>query len=122
MTGKFEYKTLLIKGGQNGIYAEFPYDVYKEFGTRKAVRVKVSFDGSNYKMSLLPKGGGSHWLHVRKEIRLNIGKDEGDEISVCLEKDDSPRNVNIPEYLQWLLDNEPKMKVEFNKLSHFYRK
>ena len=122
MTKKFEYRTILIKGGQNGIYAEFPFDVFKEFGTRKSVRVKASFEGKYYDMSLLPKGGGKHWLHVRKEIRQLIGKEEGDSVVVTIEKDDSPRIVKIPDYLQWLLDNEPVMKSAFQKLSPFYKK
>lgn len=122
MTKKFEYRTILIKGGQNGIYAEFPFDVFKEFGTRKSVRVKASFEGKHYEMSLLPRGGGAHWLHVRKEIRQLIGKEEGDSVIVTIEKDDSPRTVKIPDYLQWLLDNEPVMKSEFQKLSPFYKK
>jgi hypothetical protein len=122
MEKKIEYKTLLINGGQNGVYAEFPYDVYKEYGTRKAVRVKVSFDGIQYQMSLLPRGGGRHWIHVRKEIRGAIGKEEGDEVVITVEKDNSKRTVQIPEYLQWLLDNEPEMKKAFERISGYYKK
>lgn len=122
MTKKYEYKTTLINGPQNGIFAEFPYDVYTEFGTRKPVSVKVSFDGYNFEMSLLPRGKGKHWLHVRKQIRLLIGKDEGDTVNIAIEKDDSPRTVVIPDYLQWLLEDEAEMMRTFQKLSVFYKK
>lgn len=116
MTQKFEYKTILIKGNQNTVYAEFPFDSVAEFGSRRPVRVKVTFDGQLYSMSLLPNGKGGHWLHVRKEIRVAIGKEEGDSISVTIEIDNSPKTVEIPEYLQWLLDDDSTIAKYFEKL------
>ena len=76
----------------------------------------------HYPMSLLPRGGGKHWMHVRKEIRNLIGKEEGDTVSMVVEKDDSERKINVPDYLQWLFDNEPEMNRAFQKLSPFYKK
>lgn len=122
MAKKFEYKTILVKGPQNGIFAEFPFDVFKEFGSRKTVRVKASFDSKNYEMSLLPRGNGKHWLHVRKEIRTIIGKEEGDSVMVTIEKNESPKTIKVPDYLQWLLEDEPDMLKAFQKLSLFYKK
>lgn len=122
MNKKFEYNTVLIKGSQNLVYAEFPFDGVKAFGTKRPVRVKVSFDGKNYQMSLLPRGNGKHWLHVRKEIRNAIGKEEGDEISIVLEKDDSPKLVDVPEYLQWLLEDDPKMMKRFERFPYSAKK
>ncbi len=123
MTKKFEYRTVLIKGVQNGIYAEFPFDAFTTFGTRRAVPVKVSFDGEVYQLSLLPRGEGKHWIYVRKEIREKIGKNEGDEVQITVEKDEAPKVVKkIPDYVEWLLDNEPEMKKAFESLSNFYKK
>ena len=117
MAKKFEYETILIKGPQNGIFAEFPFESAKEFGTRKAIRVKVVFDGKTYFMSLLPNGNGTHWLHVKKDIRLANGKEEGDSVKISVEKDESPKTLKIPEYLQWLLENDSEMMKAFQKLS-----
>lgn len=119
---KFEYEAILIKGPLNSVFAEFPFKVKEEFGTGKAVRVKVTFDANFYEMSLLPRGDGNHWLHVRKEIRQVIGKEEGDTVFITLEKDDSPRTIKIPDYLQWLFEDEPEMGKAFHKLSLFYKK
>ena len=116
MSKKFTYKTILIKGPQKGVYAEFPFDSAKEFGTRRPLRVKVEFDGNLYFMSLLPNGKGGHWLHVRKEIRVTIGKEEGDSINITIEKDNSPKIVEVPEYLQWLLDDDKTIARYFEKL------
>jgi len=78
MAKKFEYSTVLVKGTQNGVFAEFPFDSFLEFGTRKPVPVRITFDGYFVQMNLLPCGNNRHWIHVRKEIRTAIGKEEGD--------------------------------------------
>ena len=122
MAKKFTYKTILILGPNKGVYAEFPFDSAKEFETRRAVRVRVEFEEKPYFMSLLPNGKGGHWLHVRKEIRKTIGKEEGDTIQVSVEKDNSPKTVEIPEYLQWLLYDDQIMTKYFEQLSFSAKK
>ncbi len=122
MNKKYEYKTELVKGRNNAVYAAFPYDCFAEFGSRKAIPVKVSFDDNTYRMSLLPGGNKKHWLHIRKEIRQKIGKQDGDMVFITLEKDNEPRLIEIPEYLKWLFDDEPEMGVAFHKLPAFYQK
>ncbi len=119
MAKKFEYKTVLILGSQNGIFIEFPFDCFAEFGSRKSVRVKLTIEGEVYDRSLMPCGNGSHWIQLRKDMCMEIGKGEGDTVFVSLEKNDSPRTVVIPDYLQWLLDDEPYIKIAFQKLSFF---
>ncbi len=116
MAKKYSYETVLISGPFKGTYAEFPFDSLKEFGTKKHVWVKISVDGKTYSMNLLPNGRGGHWLHLKKEIRDAIGKYEGDTVYIELEKDKQPRQIEIPEYLQWLLDNDPQMTKYFEKM------
>jgi len=53
---------------------------------------------------------------------LAIGKEEGDTIKIVLEKDDSPRKIEIPDYLEWLLEEEPLMMKYYNKLPISARK
>ena len=122
MTKKFEYKTILIHGPQMGVFAEFPFESAKEFGTRKAVPVKATFDGKMYRMNLLPHGNGTHWLHLKQEIREAIGKTEGDTVHIVIEKDVDLPEIMIPDYLQWLLDDDPKMKEAFSNLTYRYKK
>jgi len=122
MSRKFEYKTVLIKGAQNGVYADFPFDGVKEFGTRKPVPVKVLLEGKMFEMSLLPCGNGKHWLHIKKELRIAIGKDEGDTVNISLEKNNSLKAIEIPEYLQWLLENDGEMMKKFLKLPYSAKK
>ena len=122
MAKKYEYETILIKGTQLGVFAEFPFESAKEFGTRKAVRVKATFDGKMFRMSLLPHGNGTHWLHLKKEIRDAIGKTEGDSVHIIVEKDENLPEIIVPEYLQWLLENDAGMKKRFEKLPYSAKK
>ena len=122
MAKKYKYKTILIKGAQMGVFAEFPFESAKEFGTRKAIRVKATFDGKMYPMGLLPHGNGTHWLHLKKEIRDSIGKTEGDEVHIIVEKDENPPEIKVPDYLLWLLEDDPKMMKAFEKLTYSTKK
>lgn len=116
MAKKFSYDTVLIKGPMRLIYAEFPFDSRKEFGTNKHVWCTVKIEGKSYSMNLIPNGRGGHWLSLRKEIRDEIGKQEGDTIHIEVERDTRPRKVDVPDYLQWLLDNDEQMAKYFKKL------
>ena len=122
MTKTFAYQTVLINGPNKWVYADFPFDSPKEFGSRSAIRVKVKFEGKPYEMSLLPNGKEGHWLHVRKEIRVAINKEEGDSVQIELEKDNSPKTVEIPEYLQWLLEDDTVSSKYFDKLPYSAKK
>ncbi len=118
-TKRFEYRTTLfpLNLGMRGIYAGFPFDVRKEFGTGGPVRIRCWFDGVEKTGSLIPLGGGEHAIHVRKEIREAIGKSEGDEVEVIVEQDLSPRVLEVPDDFQWLLDDDPELNEKFEKLS-----
>ncbi len=117
MAKKYEYETILIKGTVLGLFAEFPFESAKEFGTRKAIRVKATIDGKMFRLSLLPHGNGTHWLQLKKEIYDSIGKTEGDSVHIVVEKDENPPEIIVPEYLQWLLENEPEKMKSFEKLT-----
>lgn len=117
----WEFDGLLYQT-REGFFIDSPFDAKKEFGKLTSVRVFVWFDGYYYRTSLTPKGGGLHWLHVRKEIRDAIGKTDGDMVHVKMERDYDPREAPIPDDLLWLLENEPEIKSVFDGLSTSYRK
>lgn len=116
MSEKYSYETVLVKGPFKGTYADFPFDSAKIFGTRKHIWVKIEVEGKTFSMNLLPNGKGGHWLHLKKEIRDAIGKREGDTVAIHLQKDNKPRTVTIPDYLQWLLEDDKEMALRFEKL------
>ena len=77
-----------IKPGRAGAaYVEVPSDVRDAFGTSGAVTVRAILDGTAFRVTLDPAGGGRHILDLRLEIREAIGKDVGDMVHVILEPD-----------------------------------
>jgi hypothetical protein len=122
MNKKYEYDAVLVMGTQLGTFAEFPFDSTAEFGIRKAIPVIATFDGHRVEMNLLPCGNNRHWLHVRKEIRTAIGKNEGDLVHITIEKNDSPKKPSVPDYLLWLLEDDPVMMRAFEKMPVSARK
>ncbi|HCE57676.1 MAG TPA: hypothetical protein DER09_07635 [Prolixibacteraceae bacterium] len=120
---KFEYETVLKNGPQLGVFADFPFDSQKIFGTRKAIPVIVQIDNKfSGELSLLPCGNGKHWLNLNRQIRLTIGKSEGDTVFITLQKNLTPTKPEIPEYLQWLLEDDLKMQKAFAKMPLSTRK
>jgi hypothetical protein len=119
---RYEFTGELFQGPRGGYYIDFPFDVEKEFGTKKQVKVKIWFDGLQVRKSLLPKGNGNHWLSVSMDIRAAIGKGDGDTVSVTVEPDLEPRTVELPEDMKWLLDNEPDINEVFLRQSFSNRK
>jgi hypothetical protein len=100
------------------VYVDFPFDAATEFGTPGKIKIKAWIEGQFVRKSLVPKGNGVHRLAVTMDIRIAIGKDDGDTVSVELEADTDPRIVALPEELEWLLDNEPDIKALFLKQAY----
>ncbi len=122
MSKEYKFEGEIVEYGKRGFYIDFPFDGKKEFGTRGPVRVKAWYDGHLFLMSLLPKGGGIHWLHIRKEIRKKIAKADGEKVAVVIEQDLNPPEIKVPEYIMWLLEEEPDMLARYNNLSYSMKK
>ncbi len=72
---------------QDGSYVEVPFDLKKEFGKGR-MKVYATFDGVPYDGSIVNMGlthaDGTicYILGIRKDIRMQIGKQAGDTVSV----------------------------------------
>ena len=102
------------KGGWT--YAAIPevlQDKSSHFGW---VRVRGSIDDFEFSnFHLMPMGNGKLFLPVKAEIRKKIKKKEGDWVKIILYADHTP--TTIPEELLLCLDDEPKAKQAFLKIT-----
>ena len=87
---KYEYDAVLHEEPDGGAWVAFPWDIREEFGKGR-VKVHASFDGIPYDGSVVNMGlkneDGSvcYVLGVRKAIRQQLGKADGDTIRVTVE-------------------------------------
>ena len=128
MTKKSFTATIQNAGG-GGAFVEIPFDVEKEFGSKRP-KVKAMIEGVSYRGTLVRTlhlrqcnvGSEHHMLLILKGIRAQIGKTFGDEIKVIVEPDAEPRLIEIPKDLLKELKKDKQAKALFDKLSYTHRK
>jgi hypothetical protein len=118
---KYKFKAKIQQGMGGGAFVFFPHDVEKEFGTKGQVPVQATFDGIEYRGSLIKYGQPQHMLGILKAIRDKLGKGPGDTLDVEIWKDEDERTVEVPAELQKLLKKEGLLPF-FEKLSYTHRK
>lgn len=121
MDTPFTFRAVIEDAGDGGAFVTIPFDVEAVFG-KKRVKVAALIGGEPYRGSLVRMGGECHILGIRKDIRLKIGKDVGDEIEISLEEDREPRVVTVPEDLQAALEAEPQALAAFQRLAYSHQK
>jgi hypothetical protein len=121
MTEKYQFQAVIEDAGGGGAYVTIPFDVEKAFG-KKRVKIKATIDGELYRGTLVRMGSPQHMLLVLKEIREKVGKGFGDNVTVELEEDFEPRQVEVPADLQLALETDPTAQASFNRLSYSHQK
>jgi len=76
-----------------------PEDVAKELGARRSLAVRGTIDGHPFRSTVMPWGGGGFYLVVNRDVRTAAGVEPGDKVTVALERDDAPREVEPPDAL-----------------------
>jgi hypothetical protein len=87
----------------------------------KAFPVAVTIGGKTARLRLA-RMGGENLIGFRKDIRAELGVEIGDELEVVIERDDAPREIEIPAELQEALDADPAAKAAFDQLAPSHRK
>ncbi len=111
---------LLAEGG-GGAYVEVPSEVVEALGGSKRIPVLATFDGVEYRGSIVSMGGGAMMLGVLKSIRTELGTQPGDLLAVTVERDRAERTVEVPEDLAVALE-EAGSRPAFDALSYSHRR
>ena len=100
---------------------EVPFDVEAAFGSKRP-RVKAMIEGVPYRGILTRMGTECHLLVVLKEIREQVGKTFGDEVTITVEPDTEPLVLEIPAGLKKAFKTEKEAKTFFDKLSYTHQR
>jgi hypothetical protein len=113
---KQEFNAIIKQhGGINGAYVEPPFDVEEVFGAKR-VKVLATFNGVEYRGSLV-RMGGCYMIGLTQDIRKKIGKDFGDAINVTLEKDEEERIIEVPDDFKEAMNLNLEAQETYEKLS-----
>ncbi len=66
--------------------------------------------------------GGQTVLGLTKAYRAQLGIVPGDEIEVVMDRDEAPREVEVPPALQVVLDGDDMARAAYEKLSFTHRR
>ena len=117
-----EFRALIEEAqGEGGTWVQVPPSVVEALGRAGRIPVRATFDGFPYRGSIVSMGGEDMAIGVLKDIRRSLGKKVGDEVLVTLERDDSPREFDVPEDLATALQ-AGGLTDAFEKLSYTRRK
>jgi len=121
MPKKQTFTATIQNAGGGGAFVEVPFDVEKEFGSKRP-KVKTLIEGVPYRGILTRMGTECHILGIRKEIREQVGKTFGDELTITVEPDTEPRLIEIPKDLLKELKKDKEADALFHKLSYTHQK
>jgi hypothetical protein len=97
-----------------------PAEVVTALGGRGRIPVVATFDGIEYRGSVVSMGSGMV-IGVLQMIRTQLGKAPGDTVSVTLVVDDEPRRVEVPDDLRAALA-AASLQARFDALSYSHRR
>ncbi|MCD9618269.1 YdeI/OmpD-associated family protein [Chryseobacterium gleum] len=104
-------------------FVEFPFSTEELFNKKGQVKVKVLFDNKvEYRGSLAKMKSDCHILGLTQEVRKQLGKTFGDEVSVALMEDKEERVVEIAEDIVSVFNENPEAKTLFDKMSYTHKK
>jgi hypothetical protein len=121
MSKKYTFTAVIQNAGGGGALVEVPFDVEATFGSKRP-KVRTMIAGVPYRGILTRMGTDCHILGIRKEIREQIGKTFGDDVTITVEPDTEPRVIEIPAELKNAFKMEKEAKVFFDKLSYTHQR
>jgi len=106
-----------IGNGNWGHHFLVPKEVSDFFLNQNQKRVICTLnDIVQYQCAIIPNGG-SYFINVNAENRKILQLEEGSDVTVTLEKDESEFGIELPEEAEELLLEDPEFAHFFNQLT-----
>jgi bifunctional DNA-binding transcriptional regulator/antitoxin component of YhaV-PrlF toxin-antitoxin module len=111
-----------VLGGEEGERPTvvLPFDAKQRYGKARAP-VRGAVNGAAFRTTVAVYSG-VHRVGFNKEVRERAGIEIGDEVSVELERDDEPREVDVPPELERALAASSKARTVFEGLPYTHRR
>ncbi|MEL7146117.1 MAG: DUF1905 domain-containing protein [Bacteroidota bacterium] len=104
------------KGGY--FYLKIMSETVDQFEKKRATRLICDIDDKlQYSCGLNHYGDGNFYLILSGKNLKKLGKSLGDEVTFSIYEDPNPLGVAIPEVLQVLIDQDEKVKADFDQLT-----
>lgn len=114
---------ILQQGSINAAFKEFPFSVEEIFGKKGRIKIKAVFDGNvEYRRSLVRMKTGCHILEMAQEIRRQLGKTFGDEVSVSVIEDREEKTLEMAGDIPCIFNENPEAAKRFGTMSSTHRK
>jgi hypothetical protein len=114
---RLRFRAVLQLEGKTATGIQVPPEVVAALGSTKKPPVRVTIGGHTYR-STVAAYNNVFMLPVSAENREKAGVAAGDEVEVELERDDEPREVEVPPDLAQALDQDAAAKQFFEGLSY----
>ena len=121
---KFEFDASLVRpeGVGTWTYLDIPLEITQELGAKGQIKVVGSINGHPFRTSARPHGDGSHYVVVNKSIRDAIQATQGDVVHVVMERDTTPRTVDVPDDFAKAMEANQQLIKSFESLSYSHKK
>ncbi len=115
------FETRVEPHGKTATFFHVPPEVMDALGPKKRVPVRVTVNGHSYRSTVAPMGG-DFLLPLNRENRRRAGVAAGEVVEVELERDDAPREVEVPEDLAAALSGDEPARDAFGRLSYSHQR
>ena len=115
-----EFDGTVEAAGRGGAVVRLPFDPAAAFGRARAP-VRGTVNGAPFRSTVAIYGGAAY-LGMPKVLREAAGVHVGGRVRVSIERDDDPREVDVPDELAHALAHDSDAAVAFAELSFTHRK